>query len=172
MPTETLFFAESLSRPMLLDSHSCDFRTPLRRRDDLFQLNDTSAVRDCYRSHRVSLDRIKHTNKAITVFLHNADDLAYGAARVTLWRKLSGLSYQGDIGATKIVGDEACFELVCMTRSMMQGTACGTVLVSGEFDSMVVTVLQPCTGITVHVTDPAVTDNSPIPTVGINRSNA
>lgn len=171
MPTETLFFAESLTAPMLLDSRSCDFRMPLRRRDDLFTIPDTSAVRDCYRSHRLSLAHIVHVNKAITVFLHNADDLAYGAARITLWRKLAGLSYYGDIGATKQVGDEACFELPCMTRSMMQGTACGTAIVSGIFDSLVVTVLQPCTGITIHITDPAVSDDSPIPTVGINRSN-
>jgi hypothetical protein len=165
-----MVFAESLNRPMQVDVGSCDFNMPLRTRRDFATLRDTSGIRDCYRSRRILLSKIQHTNKAITVFLHGADDLVYGCARVTLFRKRSATPATGDVEITGSAGDDVYVEMSCITRSMVRGAAVGTVVVAGEFDSMSVTVMQPCTGITVHVVDPLLNDKTPIPTVGLSRA--
>lgn len=171
MPTDTMVFAESLSRPMQVDVGSCDFSMPLRLRRDFASMLDTSGIRDCYRSRQILLSSVPHLNKAITVFLHGAGDLVYGCARVTLWRKRVGTPLLGDVGITGSVGaDDVYTEMSCITRSMLRGVGIGTVTVAGVFDSMTVTVLQPCTGITVHIADPVLSDKSPIPTIGLLRA--
>lgn len=178
MIEQTLVFAESLTKPEFTDLKSCDFTFPLVKRSDLFSLPDTSSVRDCYRSRRIKLDNVdSYINKAITVFLHNASDLLYGAVRVTLWQSYALCPSVGDLVGTVVydsttgtVPNEVYYEAVCTTRSLLRGTAAGTFLVSGSFDSMTVTVMQPCSGISVHITNPMLTEDSSIPTIGLKHA--
>jgi hypothetical protein len=163
--------SESFAAPRQLDSLSCDFIQPLRLRTDLSRVPDTSAVRNCYRSRRVDVSGIAHTNKAFVVFLHGAEsDLVYGAVRVTLFRKRADCPELGDIGVTGSIGDDVYIEAAVVTRSVTQGTGVGTYMVSGSFDSVVVTIMQPCAGFSLHVIEPVLGDGATIPTVGIRNA--
>lgn len=177
MIEQTLVFAETLTHPVFTDLKSCDFAFPIVKRTDLFKLPDTSTVRDCYRSRRIKLTSIPYTDKAITVFLHNASDLLSGAVRVTLWQAYDQCPATGTLVGTvtyDVTGQlpkEVYYEACCNTRSLVRGTATGTFLVSGNsFDSMTVTVMQPCSGITVHVTHPVLAEGSSIPTIGLKNA--
>ena len=178
MIEQTLVFAETLTHPTFTDVKSCDFSFPVVKRSDLFRLLDTSDVRDCYRSRRIKLASITHTNKAITVFLHNASDLLPGAVRITLWQSYTTCPSTGTLAgtvtydaATGQLPKEVYYEACCNTRSLVRGTATGTFLVSGDtFDSMTVTVMQPCSGITVHITKPVIADGISVPTIGLKNA--
>jgi hypothetical protein len=43
-------------------------------------------------------------------------------------------------------------------------------MVSGSFDSVVVTIMQPCAGFSLHVIEPVLGDGATIPTVGIRNA--
>ena len=177
MIEQTLVFAETLTCPTFIDTKSCDFSFPLVERKDLFQLKDTSTVRDCYRSRRIKLSQITHVDKAITVFLHNASDLLAGAVRITLWRTYASCPAIGTLAGTVTYDTktgttpkEVYYEASCTTRSLVRGTAIGTYLVSGVFDAMTVTVMQPCSGIAVHVIKPVLADGVAVPTIGLKNA--
>lgn len=166
-----LLGVESFAAPRLLDSSSCDFVTPLRMNADVVKLQDTHAVRRCYRSRRIGLDRINYTNKAFTVFLHGAEaDLVYGAVRVTLYRKRTVCPATGTIAVTGSVGDDVYTEAFCITRSITQGVAVGTYVVSGDFDSIAVTIMQPCAGFSLYAVEPTTGDAATPPTVGLTSA--
>ena len=166
-----LLAVESFEAPRILDSGSCDFRAPLRRRDDLSRLRNTLSVRNCYRSQRIGLGDVTHKNKAITVCLHGADsDLVYGSVRLTFWRKRSACPLTGIVAVTGALGDDVYFEAACITRSLSFGAAAGSVTVAGDFDSVVVTVFQQCRGFSLHVSEPESGDASTIPTVGLTSA--
>lgn len=166
----TLVFEDSLQRPRHLDVASCDFLYPLEPSLQSIKQTSTRDVRKCYRSKRVSIGAVLAglDDPAINacVYVHNAEKLVPGSVRLGFWRKIQS-QYNANAIVPELVLDEEYVEMVVATTTSIKGMAIGTTRLDSVFDSLQVTVMIPCTGVSVYLLKPNILNRGPKVTSGV-----
>ena len=166
----TLVFEDSLLRPRHLDVASCDFIYPLEPSLQSIKKPSTRDIRRCYRSKRLDirkfLDELEDPAVNACVYVHNAEKLTLGSVRLGFWRPIQS-QYNANALVPELVLDEEYVEMQVSTTSSIQGIAIGTVRLDAVFDSLQVTVMLPCTGVSLYLLNPSARNRGPKVTSGI-----